>query len=65
MIRLIPPVDEITARVIERRFFGHDQLITVELPTGQRLLSRAFGSASWHPGDLAAITIDGPVQVFE
>jgi iron(III) transport system ATP-binding protein len=65
MIRLHPPTGDITARVIERRFFGHDQLITVEFPTGQRLLSRTFGSASWRPGDHAAIAIDGPVQIFD
>ncbi|HEX2085085.1 MAG TPA: ABC transporter ATP-binding protein [Solirubrobacteraceae bacterium] len=50
--------------VVEREFFGHDQLVHVELPSGRRLRSRSLSYPVWHPGDRVRVTLDGPVNVF-
>jgi iron(III) transport system ATP-binding protein len=51
-------------RVVEREFFGHDQLVHVELPSGLRLRSRSLSHPVWHPGDRVTVALDGPVNVF-
>jgi iron(III) transport system ATP-binding protein len=51
-------------RVIEREFFGHDQLVHVELPSGVRVPSRSLSHPVWHPGDRVTVQVDGPVNVF-
>ena len=50
--------------VVEREFFGHDQLVHVELPSGRRLRSRSLSYPVWHPGDRVRVRLDGPVNVF-
>jgi iron(III) transport system ATP-binding protein len=50
------------ALVIARSFYGHDQLVHLELPSGLRLRSRRLGFPAWHPGDRVRIWIDGPVS---
>ena len=57
--------DRIEGRVVEREFFGHDQLIHVELPSGRRVRSRSLSHPVWHPGDRVTVRIEGPVNVFE
>jgi iron(III) transport system ATP-binding protein len=52
------------AVVVEREFFGHDQLVHVELPSGRRLRSRSLSYPVWHPGDRVRVQLDGPVNVF-
>jgi iron(III) transport system ATP-binding protein len=49
------------AVVVARSFYGHDQLVHLELPSGLRLRSRRLGFPAWHPGDHVRISIDGPV----
>ncbi len=49
---------------MEREFFGHDQLVHVELPSGRRVRSRSLSHPVWHPGDRVRVQIDGPVNVF-
>jgi iron(III) transport system ATP-binding protein len=49
------------AVVVARSFYGHDQLLQLELPSGLRLRSRRLGFPAWHPGDRVRITVDGPV----
>jgi iron(III) transport system ATP-binding protein len=49
------------AVVVARTFYGHDQLLHLELPSGLRLRSRRLGFPAWHPGDRVRITVDGPV----
>jgi iron(III) transport system ATP-binding protein len=51
--------------VVARSFYGHDQLVHVELPSGMRLRSRRLGFPAWHPGDRVRIWIDGPVSAVE
>ena len=53
------------ARVVGRSFYGHDQLVHLELPSGLRLRSRRLGFPAWHPGDRVRIWIDGPVTAVE
>jgi iron(III) transport system ATP-binding protein len=50
------------AVVVGRSFYGHDQLVHLELPSGLRLRSRRLGFPAWHPGDHVRIWIDGPVS---
>jgi len=54
----------VEAVVVEREFFGHDQLVHVELPSGRRLRSRSLSHPVWHPGDRVRVQLDGPVNVF-
>jgi iron(III) transport system ATP-binding protein len=53
------------AVVVARSFYGHDQLVHLELPSGLRLRSRRLGFPAWHPGDRVRIWIDGPVTAVE
>lgn len=55
----------IEARVIRRRFFGHDQLIWLELPSGLRVRSRRADTTSWRRGDRVRVRVRGPVHVLE
>jgi iron(III) transport system ATP-binding protein len=50
------------ARVVDREFFGHDQLVYLELASGLRLRSRRLGFPAWHAGDRVSIRVDGPVS---
>jgi iron(III) transport system ATP-binding protein len=45
-----------------RSFFGHDQLVELQLDSGLRLRSRRLGGAGWTPGDRVRVWIDGPVS---
>jgi iron(III) transport system ATP-binding protein len=53
------------ARVVSRSYFGHDQLVQLELASGLRLRSRTPGSAVWRPGDRVQVRVTGPVTVLE
>jgi iron(III) transport system ATP-binding protein len=53
------------ARVVRREFFGHDQLVVVELESGLRLRSRCLSFPAWHPGDRVHAALTGPVNVVE
>ncbi|MFA9272791.1 MAG: TOBE domain-containing protein, partial [Baekduiaceae bacterium] len=54
----------VEGRVVQREYFGHDQLVHVELPFGRRIRSRSLSHPVWHEGDRVHIAIDGPVNVF-
>ncbi len=51
-------------RVVACRFYGHDQLVEVELEDGPTVRSRLPGFPSWHPGDTVWAWLDGPVNVM-
>ncbi len=53
-----------SALVVGRSFYGHDQLVELELPSGRRLRSRRLGFPAWHPGDRVRVWIDGPVTAL-
>ena len=50
--------------VVAREYYGHDQLVVVELASGRRLRSRSMGFPIWHPGDRVRVWIDGPVNAL-
>ena len=50
--------------VVEREYYGHDQLVVVELDGGLRLRHRGDGLAMWQPGDRAAVWLRGPVTIL-
>jgi iron(III) transport system ATP-binding protein len=56
--------DGAPARVVRRSYFGHDQLVQVELASGTRLRSRTAGSLCWRPGDAVRVRVVGPVMVL-
>ena len=56
--------DAAEAVVLERSFYGHDQLVHLELTSGLRLRSRRLGFPAWHPGDRVRVWLDGPVNAL-
>jgi len=56
--------DGVPARVVRRSFFGHDQLVQVELTGGTRLRARTEGRLPWRPGDPVRVQVTGPVVVL-
>jgi iron(III) transport system ATP-binding protein len=50
--------------VVAREYYGHDQLVEVELTSGRRLRSRSMGFPIWHPGDRVRVWIEGPVNAL-
>jgi iron(III) transport system ATP-binding protein len=50
--------------VVERTFYGHDQLVRIELGSGRQVRSRRLGFPAWHPGDRVKVWVDGPVNVL-
>ena len=52
------------ATVVDRSFYGHDQLVHLELASGLKLRSRQLGFPAWHPGDRVSVRIDGPVSAL-
>jgi ABC-type Fe3+/spermidine/putrescine transport system ATPase subunit len=56
--------DASDAIVIERDFYGHDQLLELEIASGIRVRSRRPGYPAWHPGDRVRVWIEGPVTVL-
>jgi iron(III) transport system ATP-binding protein len=53
----------VPAEVVSRRFFGHDQLLELRLPSGRIVRSRQLGFPAWHAGDRVNVSIDGPIDV--
>jgi iron(III) transport system ATP-binding protein len=54
----------VAATVVDRSFYGHDQLLHLELESGRRLRSRRLGFPAWHPGDRVRVWVDGPVSAL-
>ncbi len=63
-IGLSGPASAPTAEVVSRRFFGHDQLVGLKLPSGRLVRARRLGYPPWHPGDRVHVWIDGPAEVL-
>ncbi|MGH3695466.1 MAG: ABC transporter ATP-binding protein [Pseudonocardiaceae bacterium] len=60
----IPAERATEARVVGRSYFGHDQLVQLELTSGLRVRSRTPGSAAWRSGDLVRVQVTGSVTVL-
>jgi iron(III) transport system ATP-binding protein len=58
------PKDACDAEVVGRRFYGHDQLVALSLPSGQRVHSRRLGFPAWHPGDHVRVWVEGPADAL-
>jgi iron(III) transport system ATP-binding protein len=56
--------DGAEAIVRRRTFYGHDQLLHLELGDGSMLRSRRLGFPAWHPGDRVSVWLDGPASVL-
>jgi len=56
-VRLVADPRGLT-RVVEREFYGHDQLVTLELPDGRRLLSRTPTNPIFNAGDRVTVEVD-------
>jgi iron(III) transport system ATP-binding protein len=53
------------ATVIDRVFFGHDQLVEVQLPSGLRLHSRTLGSgADFFRGQPVSLAVNGDIVLY-
>jgi iron(III) transport system ATP-binding protein len=50
--------------VVAREYYGHDQLVVVELPSGRKVRSRSIGFPIWHAGDHVRVWVDGPVNAL-
>jgi iron(III) transport system ATP-binding protein len=64
LVRDASEVDGALGRVVRRSYFGHDQLVQVELASGTRLRARTEGSLPWRPGDAVRVQVLGPVVVL-
>jgi iron(III) transport system ATP-binding protein len=53
----------VPAEVVSRRFYGHDQMLELRLPSGRIVRSRQLGFPTWHAGDKVHVRIDGPADV--
>jgi iron(III) transport system ATP-binding protein len=58
------PAEAPAGEVVSRRFFGHDQLVEVRLPSGRVVRSRRLGFPAWHSGDRVRVWVEGPVEVL-
>jgi iron(III) transport system ATP-binding protein len=47
------------ATVVGHSYFGHDQIVWLELPSGIRLRSRTHGHASWKAGETVRVRFSG------
>jgi iron(III) transport system ATP-binding protein len=53
------------AEIIDREYFGHDQLLTIQLESGAQLQSRLLGSqGDFYPGQRVAVEVRGKVVVY-
>jgi iron(III) transport system ATP-binding protein len=55
----------VSAEVISRRFYGHDQMLELRLPSGKVVRSRQLGFPTWHAGDRVYVWIEGPADVVQ
>lgn len=53
------------AEIVDREYFGHDQLVEIKLPSGVHLQSRLLGSAGdFQPGQRVKVQVNNPVIVY-
>jgi iron(III) transport system ATP-binding protein len=69
-VMLRPEELELTAEagvpvaVVSRQYFGHDQLVTVRLPSGHEVQVRTLSAQAFAPGDLLGLRATGDVVTF-
>ena len=62
-VRLCPNPDA-TAVVVTREFYGHDQLVTVRLPSGRLVRARLGPWQAFRDGERVDVTVEGVVALF-
>jgi len=53
-----------SGRVVDRVFYGHDEIVTGALDSGPTVRSRARGGSRWRLGQRVDVTVDGAVTVL-
>ena len=56
--------DAIEARVVGHAFYGHDQVVRLELASGRRVHSRVAGNQAWAADSRVRVWVAGPVTVL-
>jgi iron(III) transport system ATP-binding protein len=54
----------VPVNVVSREYFGHDQLVTVRLPSGLELQVRTLSAHEFQPGDSLGLRATGHAVVF-
>jgi iron(III) transport system ATP-binding protein len=55
------PDGAVAARVVQRSYYGHDQVVLLELASGRRVRSRSRGAERWSVDDPVMVRVCGPV----
>ncbi|BBL78628.1 ABC transporter ATP-binding protein [Rubrobacter xylanophilus] len=61
---LVDPSPDGPAEVLEREFYGHDQLVRLRLPDGERVEARLPGSRRLRPGGRVTVRVASPAVAF-
>ena len=69
MLRLAPPGDDdeshgVPATIVSRAFFGHDQLLTLRLDSGETLKARLGAYGGFRPGDRVLVSVRGGALAY-
>jgi iron(III) transport system ATP-binding protein len=68
MLRLAPASDGgepgVPATIVSRAFFGHDQLLTLRLESGELLKARLGAYGGFRPGDRVSVSVRGGALAF-
>jgi len=62
-VGLTGPSEAADAEVVARRFYGHDQLLDLRLPSERVVRARRLGFPAWNVGDHVKVWLDGPADV--
>lgn len=61
-----PGIDSgVAARIVGRWFYGHDQVVELELASGRRVRSRGPGGTSWRVDEMVRVEVCGSVTTVE
>jgi iron(III) transport system ATP-binding protein len=52
------------ATIVDRSFYGPDQVVRLRLASGAHVRSRCPGFTRWHVGDAVTVRVQGPVKAF-
>ena len=63
-VALSPAADEHGLEVIDREFYGHDQMLRLRLPSGTALQVRCGPETLLRVGDRVRASVRGPVRLF-
>jgi hypothetical protein len=54
----------VQATIVSRAFFGHDQLLTLRLDSGQTRKARLGACGGFRPGDRVSVSVRGGALAF-